>query len=161
MNILNYIKYCSLNFFFFFFCFSISLFVLSHAHFYPIICFKILPKTEMNRKRKLYLFSYYLKNRGKFSYSALLFSKVIGESNKTKQIKITFSIKACHINNEGLTKLFTIKSAQSLVCKVLGLQNVPFGPLQIGPWSTGLHGLVCRLYPTQCGYSAANCMHGY
>ena len=27
----------------------------------------------------------------------------------------------------------------------------PFGPLQTGPWSTGLHGLVCRLYPTsQC-----------
>ena len=24
----------------------------------------------------------------------------------------------------------------------------PFGPPQTGPWSTGLHGLVCRLYPT-------------
>ena len=108
MNILNTVLSTFFFFFFFFFCFSVPLFVLSHAHFYPIICFKILPKTEMNRKRKLYLFSYYLKNRGKFSYSALLFSKVVGESNKTKQIKITFSIKACHINNDGLTKLFTI-----------------------------------------------------
>ena len=25
----------------------------------------------------------------------------------------------------------------------------PFGPLQTGPWSTGLHGFVCRLYPTR------------
>ena len=25
----------------------------------------------------------------------------------------------------------------------------PFGPLRTNPWSTGLHGLVCRLYPTK------------
>ena len=78
-----------LSFFFFFFYFSIPLFVSKPSPFlsifYPIICFKILPKTKLNRKRKLYIFfSYNLKNRGKFSYSALLFSKVIGGISKTK-----------------------------------------------------------------------------
>ena len=67
-----------------FFYFSLPLFnlFLSQAPFNPIIFFKILPKTKLNRKGKLYLFLYNLKDRGKFSYSALLFSKVIGRIRK-------------------------------------------------------------------------------
>ena len=64
-----------------FFFFSIPLFVSKPSPFYPFICFKNLSKTNLNRKRKLYLFSYNLKNREKFIYSALLFSKVIGGIN--------------------------------------------------------------------------------
>ena len=44
----------------------------------------------------------------------------------------------------SLYSLHKVWSARYLVCKMS-----PFGPLQTGPWSTGLHGLVCRLYPTQ------------
>ena len=46
--------------------------------------------------------------------------------------------------NYSLYSLHKVWSARCLVCKMF-----PFGPLQTGPWSTGLHGLVCRLYPTQ------------
>ena len=48
--------------------------------------------------------------------------------------------------NYSLYSLHKVWSARYLVCKMS-----PFGPLQTGPWSTGLHGLDCRLYPTQDG----------
>ena len=48
-----------------------------------------------------------------------------------------------NVQNESPSSLHKVWSAKYLVCKMS-----PFGPLQTGPWSTGLQDLVCRLYPT-------------
>ena len=89
-------------------------------------------------------------NKGKILIFFFFFFFVLNSWNASHENNFSFyenimikSMGKKIIQNYSLYSPHKVWSARYLVCKMS-----PFGPLQTGPWSTGLHGLVCRVYPT-------------